>query len=201
MLMCWWIRINGTFWKTTTFEQTPIMSSYLLAFSIVATGHYESITFDDPEENSTLFSVYSSRDAVLVNGTEFALDFGRKALKSLELYIGHDYPLEKMDFIAIDDFLMGAMENYGLVSFKWVQERFLFSSSRSPFFPILWFELKFVKILYPNRIGISLSRTTMCLNIEEMKCKERKRNRPKMKSNEKLMMREKIEFKFVGAHG
>lgn len=94
------------------------MSTYLLAFSIVATGHYESFTFDDPEENSTLFSVYSSRDAVLVNGTEFALDFGRKALKSLELYIGHDYPLEKMDFIAIDDFLMGAMENYGLVSFK-----------------------------------------------------------------------------------
>lgn len=32
-----------------------------------------------------------------------------KALKTLEDYVGHSYTLGKMDFIAIDDFLMGAM--------------------------------------------------------------------------------------------
>lgn len=88
------------------------MSTYLLAFAV---ADYHNISRNSTED-STIFSVYSSPDTI--NGTRFALDFGRQALMSLEDYIGLDYPLEKMDFIAIDDFLMGAMENYGLVSFK-----------------------------------------------------------------------------------
>lgn len=39
----------------------------------------------------------------------YALEVGIKALNALEDYVGHDYALNKMDFIAVDDFLMGAM--------------------------------------------------------------------------------------------
>ena len=76
------------------------MSTYLLAFAV---SDFINITsFDEPE-----YSVYaSSKDYV---NMEFALDVGKNALKALEEYAGHSYQLNKMDFIAIDDFLYGAM--------------------------------------------------------------------------------------------
>jgi aminopeptidase N len=40
---------------------------------------------------------------------QFALEIGRETLKWLEDYTGIPYPLNKMDFVAIDDFLYGAM--------------------------------------------------------------------------------------------
>lgn len=57
--------------------------------------------------NPSEFSVYSSRKAM--SSMQYALDMGAKALQALEEYVGHRYTLGKMDFIAIDDFLMGAM--------------------------------------------------------------------------------------------
>lgn len=90
------------------------MSTYLLSFAVTI-NDFGTIT-DKSEENSTIFSVYSSNDAL--KSMAFALDFGKRALKALEEFIGLDYQLTKMDFIAIDEFLMGAMENWGLVSFK-----------------------------------------------------------------------------------
>lgn len=44
-----------------------------------------------------------------MSSMQYALDMGAKALQALEEYVGHRYTLGKMDFIAIDDFLMGAM--------------------------------------------------------------------------------------------
>lgn len=96
-------------WKTTTFAPTPVMSTYLLAFAV---SEFRNITELEPSE----FSVYSS--ATTINSMRYALDTGKAAIEALEDYIGHSYQLDKMDFIAIDDFLMGAMENWGFVSFK-----------------------------------------------------------------------------------
>lgn len=87
--------------KTTTFEITPVMSTYLLAFTVSEFRGNGKISQD------VLFSVYSSQKAL--SSMQFALDSGVKALRALEDYIGHKYTLSKMDFIAIDDFLMGAM--------------------------------------------------------------------------------------------
>lgn len=79
------------------------MSTYLLAFTVSEFRGNVKISDD------LLFSVYSSQKSL--DSMKFALDTGEMALRALEEYIGHNYTLSKMDFIAIDDFLMGAMVN------------------------------------------------------------------------------------------
>lgn len=80
------------------------MSTYLVAF---AAAEFSNLTTSEADLE---FSVYSSQNAI--NNMKYALDIGRKALKELEAYVGHNYTLSKMDFIAIDDFLMGAMVSF-----------------------------------------------------------------------------------------
>ena len=76
------------------------MSTYLLAFTV---SDFKNLTnFGEPQ-----FSVYASSKEY--QNMEFALNISRSALKALEEYTIHSYPLNKMDFIAIDDFLYGAM--------------------------------------------------------------------------------------------
>lgn len=76
------------------------MSTYLLAFTVC---DFKNITSIDGLD----FSVYASSKEY--KNMQFALDIGTSALKALESYTGHSYPRNKMDFIAIDDFLLGAM--------------------------------------------------------------------------------------------
>lgn len=87
------------------------MSTYLLAFAVT---EFRNITQLTPDFT---FTVHSSQKAI--SSMQYALNTGKEALAALEDYVGHNYSLGKMDFIAIDDFLMGAMENWGLVSFKY----------------------------------------------------------------------------------
>ncbi|XP_070503481.1 aminopeptidase N-like [Chironomus tepperi] len=96
-------------WSITEFNETIPMSTYLLAFTV---SNFKNLTtLGNPQ-----FSVYASSKEY--KNMEFALNISRSALKALEEYTIHSYPLNKMDFIAIDDFLYGAMENWGLISFK-----------------------------------------------------------------------------------
>lgn len=76
------------------------MSTYLLAFAV---SEFRNST----QFNATEFSVYSSGSSS--SSMKYALETGNRALSILEDYVDHKYQLEKMDFIAIDDFLMGAM--------------------------------------------------------------------------------------------
>ena len=95
--------------KRITFEQTPIMSSYLVFFGV---GEFE---FTEDEKDSRV------RVATLPGMKEFAkfgAEFGRKSLEFSENYYGIPYPLPKMDLIAIPDFAFGAMENWGAITFR-----------------------------------------------------------------------------------
>ena len=49
---------------------------------------------------------------------QFALDTSLALLKYFNQYFGIDYPLPKMDHIALPDFAAGAMENWGAITYK-----------------------------------------------------------------------------------
>jgi len=97
--------------KTYDFYPTPIMSTYLVAFVI---GAYDYVETRD--RNNVLIRVYTAlgkKDRGL-----FALHTAAKILPFYADYFGIKYPLKKLDMIAIADFGAGAMENWGLITYK-----------------------------------------------------------------------------------
>lgn len=96
---------------TTTFEPTPHMSTYLLAFIFGELGYKEAKTKD-----GIVVRTYATRDNVAF--TDFALEIAVKCLEFYEAYFGIKYPLDKCDFIALPDFASGAMENWGCITFR-----------------------------------------------------------------------------------
>ncbi len=48
----------------------------------------------------------------------FALDVAARALTFMNSYFGLPFPLPKLDLVAVPDFAAGAMENWGLITFR-----------------------------------------------------------------------------------
>lgn len=95
----------------TTFETTPVMSTYLLAFVVGELDYRSSKTKDGVE-----LRIYSTKDKV--NYLEFALDTAIRCLEFYNKYFDIPYPLKKCDLIALPDFSSGAMENWGCITFR-----------------------------------------------------------------------------------
>lgn len=95
----------------TTFETTPIMSTYLLAFVYGELGYKEAVT-----KHGVTVRTYATPDNV--EFTSFALDAAVKSLDFFTDYFGVPYPLAKCDLIALPDFASGAMENWGCITFR-----------------------------------------------------------------------------------
>jgi len=92
------------------FQPTPAMSPYLLAFVIGMLHSTSSRT-----KRGTTVSVWATRSQPL-KSLDFALDVAVRTLEFFEYYFGIDYPLPKLDHVALPDFGAGAMENWGLVT-------------------------------------------------------------------------------------
>lgn len=93
------------------FDRTPIMSTYLVA---VVVGEYDYV--EGKSADGVLVRVYTpvgKKDLGL-----FALEVATKVLPYYKEYFNIAYPLPKMDLIAIGDFSAGAMENWGLVTYR-----------------------------------------------------------------------------------
>ncbi|MCH8940542.1 MAG: M1 family peptidase, partial [Chloroflexi bacterium] len=97
--------------KTMKFAESPIMSTYLLAF-IVA----ELSIIEQKADNGTLIRVLTTRGKE--EQGRFALDTSVALLTYFNEYFGIPYPLEKLDHIAIPDFAAGAMENWGAITYR-----------------------------------------------------------------------------------
>lgn len=95
----------------TTFETTPIMSTYLLAFAYGELGYKEAKT-----KSGTVIRTYATPENVTHTG--FALDTAIKCLEYFEDYFAIPFPLPKCDMIALPDFASGAMENWGLITYR-----------------------------------------------------------------------------------
>ena len=103
--------IPGPGLKSVKFAETPIMSTYLLAFIV---GNLVSV--EQQAESGTKVGVWTTPGKE--NQTSFALDTSVKLLGYFNQYFGIPYPLAKLDHIAIPDFAAGAMENWGAVTYR-----------------------------------------------------------------------------------
>ncbi|CAG2165405.1 unnamed protein product, partial [Oppiella nova] len=97
--------------KRVKYSTTPLMSTYLLAFIVGEFDFVESATTD-----GVRVRVYAPVGKA--SQGEFALFVGVKAIDYYNDYFGIRYPLPKLDMIAIADFAIGAMENWGLVTYR-----------------------------------------------------------------------------------
>ena len=97
--------------RTTIFETTPIMSTYLLAFVYGDIESKEALT-----QNGTIVRAFATPDNVQF--TDFALEVAVKCLDFYEDYFDIKFPLPKSDMIALPDFASGAMENWGLITYR-----------------------------------------------------------------------------------
>ncbi|KAL6888903.1 hypothetical protein ACP4OV_009929 [Aristida adscensionis] len=97
--------------KVVYFQESPIMSTYLVAVIVGIFDYVEAFTTD-----GTRVRVYTQVGKSAQG--KFALEVAVKTLVLFKDYFAEPYPLPKMDMIAIPDFAAGAMENYGLVTYR-----------------------------------------------------------------------------------
>ncbi|XP_044388594.1 aminopeptidase M1-C isoform X2 [Triticum aestivum] len=97
--------------KTVRYHESPPMSTYLVAIVVGLFEYVEGMT-----TKGMRVHVYTQTGKS--NQGKFALDVGVKSLNLYEDYFATPYPLPKLDMVAIPDFAAGAMENYGLVTYR-----------------------------------------------------------------------------------
>ena len=97
--------------KSVRFAETPVMSTYLLAFIVG-----DLVSVKQRADGGTTIGVWTTPGKE--NQAGFALDTSVKLLGYFNDYFGIPYPLAKLDHIAIPDFAAGAMENWGAVTYR-----------------------------------------------------------------------------------
>ncbi|XP_058810671.1 glutamyl aminopeptidase-like isoform X2 [Phymastichus coffea] len=100
---------------TVTFAKSVPMSTYLACFIV---SDFVAMKKEAKGLNGQTFpiSVYTTK-AQKQKGS-FALDVGVKVIEFYVNLFNIDYPLPKLDMAAIPDFVSGAMENWGLVTYR-----------------------------------------------------------------------------------
>ncbi|KAH9386076.1 uncharacterized protein NEMAJ01_0972 [Nematocida major] len=96
----------GVEYTKHVFKTTPIMSTYLVAWVI---GELEYIK----EDRIRVYTPVGQKET-----GRLALDVAVRCLKFFDEYFGIVYQMEKLDMVAIPNFSAGAMENWGLVTYR-----------------------------------------------------------------------------------
>lgn len=96
--------------KIIEFEETPLMSSYLVC---IVVGDIKKVTSIDTK--IPVNGYYFNKSTNLMNNS---IKVTAESVKYFEKLFDIDYKLPKVDIIAIPNFLSGAMENWGLITFR-----------------------------------------------------------------------------------
>lgn len=96
----------------TTFETTPVMSTYLLAFVCGEMVFKEATTKDGVAVKSW---ASAAQDPAWL---DYSLIEAVNLIEFYNEYFGVPYPLTKCDQVALPDFESGAMENWGLITYR-----------------------------------------------------------------------------------
>eukprot|EP00066_Takifugu_rubripes_P028697 XP_011617963.1 PREDICTED: endoplasmic reticulum aminopeptidase 1 [Takifugu rubripes] len=93
------------------FDTTVKMSTYLVAYIVS-----DFLSVSRTTQRGVKISVYAVPEKI--DQTAFALDTAVRLLDFYEDYFDIPYPLPKQDLAAIPDFQSGAMENWGLTTYR-----------------------------------------------------------------------------------
>ncbi|XP_074526657.1 endoplasmic reticulum aminopeptidase 1-like [Halichoeres trimaculatus] len=93
------------------FDTTVEMSTYLVAYIVS-----DFLSVSKTTQHGVKISVYAVPEKI--DQTAFALDAAVKLLDFYDDYFDIPYPLPKQDLAAIPDFQSGAMENWGLTTYR-----------------------------------------------------------------------------------
>ncbi|KAL3065089.1 hypothetical protein OYC64_015300 [Pagothenia borchgrevinki] len=111
------VTLDGGNWTMTSFHPTKIMSTYLLAFVVCEFTFITNEPVGGPKPE-TLIRIWARRKAIEAGQGDYALEKTGPILQFFEDYYKSPYPLEKSDQIALPDFGAGAMENWGLITYR-----------------------------------------------------------------------------------
>lgn len=106
------VNLGGKSWNETTFEPTPRMSTYLVAFIV---SQFEAV---EDYQDHILIRIWGRPKAIAEGQGEYALNVTGPILGFFEEHYNTPYPLSKSDQVALPDFNAGAMENWGLVTYR-----------------------------------------------------------------------------------
>ncbi|KIX95501.1 uncharacterized protein Z520_08621 [Fonsecaea multimorphosa CBS 102226] len=113
--------------KAVRFEKTPVMSTYLLCWAIGDFEYIEAFTKREHSGRRIPVRIYTTKG--LTKYAHFALQDACNTLDFFSESFGVDYPLPKCDHLVVHEFISGAMENWGLITYK--PTKILFDPSTS----------------------------------------------------------------------
>lgn len=102
-------------WTWTNFKQSIKMSTYLVAYVIC---EFKSLNTTYLSSDNTVKDIKVWTRPELLQNAKYAAKLAPKLFTFYEKYFGMPYALPKMDLVAIPDFSAGAMENWGLSTFR-----------------------------------------------------------------------------------
>ena len=105
-------QVSAAGFRSISFEPTPRMSTYLLAW-VIGRFHGKTVTNDHGVEITTYCALNQD-----VNSVDYANEIAAKSLEFYDDNFKEPYPLKKLDQVALPDFEAGAMENWGLVTYR-----------------------------------------------------------------------------------
>ncbi|NWR80392.1 AMPN Aminopeptidase, partial [Centropus unirufus] len=105
-------QIDGQSWNVTQFETTPRMSTYLVAFIVSQFTHVQN------DSGNVLIRIWGRPTAIAEGQGSYALQVTGPILSYFEEHYNTSYPLPKSDQVGLPDFNAGAMENWGLVTYR-----------------------------------------------------------------------------------
>ncbi|XP_051160347.1 endoplasmic reticulum aminopeptidase 2-like isoform X1 [Leptopilina boulardi] len=101
----------GTGLLRDDFQESVEMSTYLVAFVVCDFNRISELT-----NRNVSVSVYAAE--AMLPQAKYALNIAARTMDYFESFFGVHYPLPKQDLIAIPDFAAGAMENWGLITYR-----------------------------------------------------------------------------------
>ncbi|XP_078688075.1 aminopeptidase N-like [Branchiostoma floridae x Branchiostoma belcheri] len=111
-------------WIADQFQRSVRMPTYLLAFVV---SDYTSVSTVSSSGLQT--RVWARPEYISTGMGDYALDVADRILAYYEEYFDVPFPLPKSDHISIPDYSIGAMENWGLITYA---ENLLLYDARSP---------------------------------------------------------------------